>query len=56
MPLARLFTIAIVLTAGLLLPNAAQAQGPPCPCTVFAPTDAPGGNALEDSPIEVVPS
>jgi hypothetical protein len=53
MPLARLLPTAIVLIAWLLLPTGAQAQAPACPCTVFAPSDAPGGNALEDSPIEV---
>src|ERR1044071_9197080 len=49
----RLLTLAIVLTAGVLVPTAAHAQSPTCPCTVFAPSDAPGGNALVDSPIEV---
>src|SRR3954469_2979807 len=49
----RLLTLAIVMTAWALLPAAAHAQSPACPCNVFASSDAPGGNALADSPIEV---
>ena len=39
--------VLIVLVALLLLPASASAD------TVFAPTDAPGGDALADMPIEV---
>jgi hypothetical protein len=53
MPLSRLLPIATLLTAVLLLPSAAQAQSPTCPCTVFSATDAPGGSAAVDSPVEV---
>src|SRR5687767_9760541 len=53
MPLARLLTIAAVLLLGFLLPAAAQAQAPPCPCTVFSASDAPGGDAANDAPLEV---
>ncbi|HWI05944.1 MAG TPA: DUF4082 domain-containing protein, partial [Solirubrobacteraceae bacterium] len=37
-----------------MLPALAHAQEPACPCTVFAPTDAPvDTDALVDSPVEV---
>jgi hypothetical protein len=44
---------AAALTLGVLAPAPAKAQAPACPCTVFAPTDAPLGDALQDQPVEV---
>ena len=46
-------SLLIAVAATLALGSGAQAQAPACPCTVFAPTEAPLGNALEDLPIEV---
>ncbi len=37
----------------LAAPTAARAQAAVCPCTVFAPTDAPLGDALQDQAVEV---
>jgi hypothetical protein len=53
MPLSRLLLVAMVLMAALLPPGAAQAQAPACPCTVFSASDAPGGSAADDQPLEV---
>ena len=53
MPFLRLLSVAFALAAAFVLPSAAQAQAPACPCSVFSASDAPGGNALEDQPIEV---
>ena len=50
MPPVRLLLAALV--ALLIVPAAAQAQAPTCPCTVFG-TEAPLGDALVDQPIEV---
>jgi hypothetical protein len=47
----------LLLAASLMLllgaPAPAVAQSPACPCTVFAPTDAPLGDAVQDQQIEV---
>jgi hypothetical protein len=49
----RPLIVAAALTLGLLLPAEATAQSPACPCTLFAPSEAPLGDALQDSPVEV---
>ncbi|HEU0023995.1 MAG TPA: DUF4082 domain-containing protein [Thermoleophilaceae bacterium] len=41
------------LTLALAGAPAAEAQSPTCPCTVFAPTAAPLGDAVQDQPVEV---
>jgi len=41
MRVAPLRFVALVATAVAMLPALAHAQEPACPCTVFAPTDAP---------------
>ena len=44
----------LVLIAILLLaPSVARAQAPACPCTVYAPSDAPLGDATQDAALEV---
>ena len=53
MPLARLLPLAVLTLTLFLLPAAAEAQSPTCPCTVFSASDAPTGSAADDSPIEV---
>ena len=45
--------LAAALMLALAAPAAARAQAAACPCTVFAPTDAPLGDALQDQPVEV---
>src|SRR5215210_6901012 len=46
-------TAALAMAIGLLLaPGVAGAQTPACPCTVFG-VEAPFGDALADSPVEV---
>ena len=45
-------TLLSALISLLLIPAAAQAQAPSCPCTVFG-IEAPLGDALVDSPAEV---
>jgi hypothetical protein len=47
-----LFLLAALILA-LAAPGAARAQSATCPCNVFGPADAPLGDALEDSPVEV---
>ena len=37
----------------LFAPAGAQAQAPACPCTLYAPSDAPLGDATQDQPLEV---
>src|SRR3954453_7113759 len=46
-------SVLVLLIAVVGFPAAARAQSPSCPCTVFAPTDAPGGDAISDSPLEI---
>lgn len=46
--------LALLVSAFAVTPGIAQAQTPACPCTVFAPSDAPAdASALVDSPAEV---
>ena len=45
-------TLLAALISLFLVPAAAQAQAPTCPCTVFG-VEAPIGDALVDSPVEV---
>ena len=49
MPPARL-SFAALICALLIVPAAAQAQSPTARARVFAPTDAPLGDALQDQP------
>jgi hypothetical protein len=53
MSVHRLIVVAAVAAVAAFAPSVAAAQAPSCPCSVFAPTDAPGGDAVADSPIEV---
>ena len=50
LPVLPAFLIALFV---LLAPAGAQAQAPACPCTLFAPSDAPLGDATQDQPLEV---
>ena len=49
----RPLLVAAAMALALALPGVARAQAPACPCTVFGPTDAPLGDALQDSAVEV---
>ena len=50
---ARSLILAALTLVLIAAPAAAQAQSTECPCTVFAPGDAPLGDAIQDQPIEV---
>ncbi len=53
-PLRVLVLPALLIAVLLMLaPAAVQAQAPACPCTLFAPSDAPLGDATQDQPLEV---
>ena len=49
----RVPVLPVLIAIFLLAPSAAWAQGSGCPCTLYAPTDAPLGDAAQDQAIEV---
>ena len=49
----RVPALPVLIAILLLAPSAARAQGPRCPCTLYAPSDAPLGDAAQDAALEV---
>ena len=49
----RVPVLPVLIAIFLLAPSSVWAQGSSCPCTLYAPTDAPVGDAAQDQALEV---